>query len=258
MKIDPQRLQLASALDSGSDSDSSREEGEIRSVDLPPKSSPSRDPRHQALYNLQDELRRRKPEFVKSFEFAYSLKNQAAGSSAQGRRASPVVLPRPSSSSASPNRPSMSRAQAARAASFVLVKSPEPRDVRRHRSRSRSKSHGVRNGARLETPPPRHQDKKKHRSRSRSSPRDVRSPVPRRRNGGKRRATHRVSRSPSRVSISLRWYGLMLGHCKSCKNFVLGYKKPKPRHDEFSWRYSDPFVSSEISLLRSNLPEIAP
>jgi hypothetical protein len=39
----------------------------------------------------------------------------------------------------------------------------------------------------------------------------VRSAVPRR-NGGKRRTVHRVSRSPSpRVSTGLRWYELKLG-----------------------------------------------
>ncbi len=78
MKIDPKHLQQASALDSGSDSDSSQEEGEICSVDLPPRSSPPRDPRHERFYRLQEDLRLRLPEFAESLVWANTLKETGA------------------------------------------------------------------------------------------------------------------------------------------------------------------------------------
>jgi hypothetical protein len=79
MKIDPQRLHLASALDSGSESDSSGEEGEIRSVDLPSPPSLSRDPCHEAFYKVQDELCLRLPEFARSLHWANTLKETGGG-----------------------------------------------------------------------------------------------------------------------------------------------------------------------------------
>ncbi len=152
MKIDPQRLQLASAMANDSDSDSSREEGEIRSVDLPPP-SPPRDPRHEAFYRLQDDLRQRRPEFIKAAEFAFSMKKPSAsaksggGQSQPARRPSPGRFVRPSSSSATPSQRSRSP-HGARASSFVLMKSPERQSRVRSHSRSRSRgragaSHGA-------------------------------------------------------------------------------------------------------------------
>jgi hypothetical protein len=79
MKIDPKRLQLASAMDSDSESRSSREEGEIRSVDLPPPPSPARDPRHEAYYKLQDELRLGLPRFAQALHWANTLKETGGG-----------------------------------------------------------------------------------------------------------------------------------------------------------------------------------
>jgi hypothetical protein len=146
MKIDPQRLQLASAIGSDdSDSVSSREEGEIRSLDLQPRPSPPRDPRQEALYRLRDELHLRTPEFARSLAWAQSLKihggkqifPEAQPQRQAARRPSPGHFPRPSSSSATPSQPNRS-SRGPRASSFVLVKSPHRQASVPRRSRSRS------------------------------------------------------------------------------------------------------------------------
>ncbi len=149
MKIDPRRLQLASAIESdNSDSDSSREDGEIRSVDLPPPPLPVRDPRHEQFYRVQDELWLRIPEFVDHLTWAHSLKKKAGGQPTC--RSSPVNLPRPSSLSTTPVHSPRTRSprhapHGARASSFVLEKSPQRvSDKQKNRSRSCSRSRSPR------------------------------------------------------------------------------------------------------------------
>jgi hypothetical protein len=181
MKIDPQRLQLASALDS--DDSDSREEGEIRSVDLPPPSSPPRDPRHAAFYKLQDELRLGLPRFAHALHWANTLKETGGGTRYPVPGAPPAHITRPSSSSATPLRTTPRHASRERRGSSFLRKSPPRRSVsRRRESRSRS-------------PPT-----------SRNVQREKRT---------KRATKHRISRSPSpKVShksdnVTVNWFSLI-------------------------------------------------
>jgi hypothetical protein len=167
MKIDPKRLQLASAMDSDSESRSSREEGEIRSVDLPPPPSPARDPRHEAYYKLQDELRLGLPRFAQALHWANTLKETGGGTRYPVPGAPPAHIPRPSSSSATPLR-----------------------TTPRHASRERRGSSSF-----LRKSPPRRSVSPRSRSRSRSPP--ARRNGGQRKKGTKRATTHRVSRSPA-------------------------------------------------------------